>query len=154
MPTALEALAEFKTKREALEKQIKKEGKTLFKEAAAELFEKHSTLVSFSWTQYTPYWNDGDTCLFSAGIDEIFLKTTNQVPESTEDDEDHDDEDDIFSSYSIDDKKHMTPREKAGMDVLKFLKNFDDDSLESMFGDHAKVIVTAKGVKVEEYEHD
>jgi hypothetical protein len=31
---------------------------------SAELFEEFPELESFSWTQYTPYFNDGDTCEF------------------------------------------------------------------------------------------
>src|SRR5277367_3723557 len=36
----------------------------LFSEMSAEFFNENPTLVSFGWTQYTPYWCDGDVCEF------------------------------------------------------------------------------------------
>lgn len=33
------------------------------------LFGKYPDLISFSWTQYTPYFNDGDECVFSVYAD-------------------------------------------------------------------------------------
>lgn len=160
MPTALEALKEFKTKRDALNKEIEDSGKRLFGEVAATIFENHPTLVSFSWKQYTPHWNDGDTCEFSAHTEYIQLRT-NDDPEINEDDDSEEkefDKSNLFD-YSKDyrtktPKASLTPREAAGKDVLELLENFDEDSLQTMFGDHAKVIVTKGGVEVEEYDHD
>ena len=35
----------------------------------APLFDKHPKLEAVSWTQYTPYFNDGDVCEFAAHTD-------------------------------------------------------------------------------------
>lgn len=44
--------------------------KALFKTAISEIFEKHPCLDSFSWTQYAPYFNDGEPCEFHVHADE------------------------------------------------------------------------------------
>lgn len=40
-----------------------------FDEKSKELFEKYPDLIDFSWTQYTPYFNDGDECTFRVNTD-------------------------------------------------------------------------------------
>ena len=39
-------------------------------------------------------------------------------------------------------------------DISSLLDNIDEDTLERMFGDHAKVVVTKDGIEVEHYDHD
>ena len=39
-------------------------------------------------------------------------------------------------------------------DINDLMKNIDQETLERMFGDHAKVVVTKDGVNVEHYDHD
>lgn len=159
MPTAIETLKEFKAKREALEKEMADSGKRLFSEAAADIFAAHPVLISFAWTEYAPHWNDGDPCTFSAHTEDVYLKTSDQT--EVEDDEDEDDEEETFCRDDFEEgpwgsrtvKAVLTPREAAGKSVIEFLENFDDDSLETMFGD-GKVVVTKDGVEVEDYDHD
>lgn len=168
MPTAIEALKEFKAKREALDKELADNGKRLFSEASAEIFAAHPVLVSFAWTEYAPHWNDGEPCEFSAHTEDVYLKTSNESAvantdgvDEDEDEEDEDGEEETFSRYDFEEgpynnktvKANLTPREAAGKAVIEFLENFDDDSLETMFGD-GKVVVTKGGVEVEEYDHD
>lgn len=51
-----------------IEKQITEDAKGIFADAAKAIFEKYGDKVaSFGWTQYTPFFNDGDPCVFSAG---------------------------------------------------------------------------------------
>lgn len=108
--------------------------------------------MSFSWKQYTPHWADGETCEFSAHTEYIQLRTTD---DSEEEDFDKSNLFDYSKDYKTKTlKASLTPREAAGKDVLELLDNFDEDSLQTMFGDHAKVIVTKGGVEVEEYSHD
>ncbi len=45
-------------------------------------------------------------------------------------------------------------RYKFLKEVADLMKNMDQDVLEIMFGDHAKVIVTKEGAEVESYEHE
>lgn len=56
-----------------LKNQLVKDSEKLFKISCKEIFKKHKDFKSFAWTQYTPYWNDGDTCEFYAHTDDIYI---------------------------------------------------------------------------------
>ena len=60
--------------------------------------------------------------------------------------------------FSEDDEIEMEPYDdeisKKAKVVSKFLSVFDEDDLETMFGDHTRVTVTRKGADTEEYEHE
>ncbi len=115
-----------------LRKVVKKQAKDFFSEASKDLFEKYPELISFRWTQYTPYFNDGDPCVFSANAEYPYLNGG---------------EDEFFPDKD-------EPLNKAGKAVVKLLKNFENDDYEMMFGDHCQVTVSRKGIDVEEYEHE
>jgi hypothetical protein len=134
-------LVELKTSIVALREQAKKECYALFQDAAKEIFRAHPDLKSFSWTQYTPYFNDGDECVFSARTDYIDIV----MKDGTE-------EEYYETSYSK--KEAVTPLQKAGRDAITFLTNFDNEDYKDMFGDHVRVTVTAEGVDSDNYEHD
>ena len=90
-----EKMKELLDRKAALNKEISAISETVFTESSQELFDKHPLLESFSWTQYTPYFNDGDTCSFGVneeprrvtinGItfdpDEIYISTSKQNPD-------------------------------------------------------------------------
>lgn len=48
-----------------LQKKFQESAQTLFKETTKEFFDKNPGITGVVWTQYTPYFNDGDTCEFS-----------------------------------------------------------------------------------------
>lgn len=57
--------------------------------ARKQLFEDFPDLEWFSWTQYTPYFNDGDECTFRVNSDLIIkLKGFRAISDDGEDDED------------------------------------------------------------------
>ena len=62
-------MAAFDEKRKELTAQLKKD----FPALLAPLFEKYPGVKNVRWTQYTPYFNDGDPCEFStnAGYAEL-----------------------------------------------------------------------------------
>ena len=115
-----------------------------FSEACAGLFKAHPELTSFAWQQYTPYFNDGDACEFSARVEEPDI---NEV-----------------SGYDID--EGWTDREgnKRGGEhaalvplqeaVAELLQEFDQEDLKEMFGDHMTVTVTPDGITTDDCEHD
>lgn len=63
----------IKEKMEALEKEMAEAGANYIRQVAQEAFDKYPELRSFGWTQYTPYFNDGDTCIFAAHTDDIAI---------------------------------------------------------------------------------
>lgn len=61
---AAQKYTELRKKIADARKQMEETAKGLFNEMSADLFNEHQNLVSYSWTQYTPYFNDGDECVF------------------------------------------------------------------------------------------
>jgi hypothetical protein len=59
----------------ALNAQMREKSKELMKEAFREFLDKYGEVVeSVFWTQYTPYFNDGEACEFSVHDTFILLK--------------------------------------------------------------------------------
>jgi hypothetical protein len=156
---------EAKAKMAEARKQIEKIASDAFKELTAEFFEGQPDIVSFGWTQYTPYWNDGESCTFSANTEYPIVTfkakdgkvirydencgTLNEVNTAVTDGDIEFSEDDEIEMEPYDDE--LSKHAKA---VSKFLSVFDEDDLETMFGDHARVTVTRKGTSTDEYEHE
>ena len=120
--------------------------KEIFKKAVPELFVEYPNLKRISWTQYTPYFNDGDTCEFGSSHTSPAIYFTTPSPDVEGDKDDFDGYEEEWSDYSY--------QIKTAEAVIAFLGNFDDDDMLDLFGDHQKVIITAKGIEVEDYNHD
>lgn len=122
--------------------------KNLFRDISKELFQQYSTLAKFAWAQYTPYFNDGDECIFHTHGLGIWFTDDKESDDNFYEHE--------FSTWSLKEKPpdQWTVNEKAGMAVTEFFKNFRDEDLKEMFGDHIKVFVTKDGIEIEEYSHD
>lgn len=195
-------------KKQDLEKQIKEEAKEVFAATSKDIFEKHGDVVhSFGWTQYTPYFNDGEPCEFGTG--ELFIVS------KADHEKDDDNEEEFyyespgeFGAYGTDDNKlvktfyeykqeeepynyqtrqrepkviedrlttYKPGTNRSGIvgpinevdnpnydpvygeakdDITHLFGLLDETTLESMFGNHVVIIVTADGVSVEEYSHD
>lgn len=117
-------------------------------------------VVEFGWNQYTPYFNDGEPCVF--GVGETWVRTDVDDP----DEETY--EFDIYSHPTLSGRKWngnnyvpapLTPWQqdlwgkfKALADALE--SGCFDDVLLAAFGDHAEVTVRRGGIEVETYDHD
>ena len=145
--------------------------KEIFKKAVPELFVEYPNLKRISWTQYTPYFNDGDTCEFGSSHTSPAIYFTTPSPDVEGDKDDFDGYEEEWSDYSYYDydknyKNYKNKKLKPGLSdetiaqiktaeaVIAFLGNFDNDDMLDLFGDHQKVILTAKGIEVEGYNHD
>lgn len=118
--------AAFAEKKKILTDQLKSEFPAILKP----LFEKYPSVEKVRWNQYTPYFNDGDTCEFSAHIDSLAIN----------DDEMYDGSDENAD---------------AADDFSTALGEIPEEMLKEIFGDHVEVIVNRDGtVETEEYSHD
>ncbi len=52
---------------ELAQAQIMELGRQAMSEGLKGLFEEYPFLGAIAWAQYTPYFNDGDPCVFSTG---------------------------------------------------------------------------------------
>lgn len=160
----------------SLKKQLQEDGQAALKEAFDDFFSKHPEATSIVWTQYTPYFNDGDTCYF--GIHDWELKVD---PDFMADDTketwyaDHEDEDDNEYHYGEADytyylkkvsgdswNKPKNPRELT-KEEASLLKDFNElesscqdieDVMQTVLGDHVKVVATKDGFDIDEWSHD
>lgn len=158
--------------------KIKKEFPNMFIES----FKQAPNLRSFGWAQYTPHFNDSETCTFDVYIDYPFINGVNA---------DYDEESDI--SIKIHKYKTLETEEDVRINnevaekvnyswfkdrqiganglcynplydeaaanvvnqIKEVLRTTPKDFLLDMFGDHCKVTLFANGtIEVEEYEHD
>ena len=140
-------LAQLKAKRDSLNAEMLAASKEAFNETAKSLFEKYLKLESFSWRQYTPYFNDGDECTFSAHTDSFDLvwggKELEDVDEYT-----------FISTYTDEEIKKDVELKSFTKDIQAMFENLDDDMLKEMFGDHVKITAKKDEVQIDEYSHD
>jgi hypothetical protein len=65
----------------AVHAEIKVEARKVIEAIGDEFFARNPSVVAIRWTQYTPYWQDGDTCTFSAEDPELQLFATEEDEE-------------------------------------------------------------------------
>lgn len=186
--------AELRSKIAEAKKQMADTAKSLFTEMSAELFAENPTLVSFGWTQYTPYFNDGEQCVFSCNGSyptvsvnvngDLHSHDSNRggMLVNGKEEKSADDLVRTFRSMGVDSfskngkqyaynpitsevtadgvkvpsyedvRKIFRPMEQV---VSAFMENFADEDMETMFGDHVRVVVHRDGkIEIEEYQHD
>lgn len=168
MSALQEKFDQLLSEQEELRRKFQVTAQQLFKETTKEFFDGNPAIKAVVWTQYTPYFNDGDTCTFG-----VNSPTFTNAPdaENVRWGEYEGDEEDVFavenpawvmksdSEYYNDDKEAI---QKAGGIDVDSCEAFDrmicssamEEVMLAMFGDHVKVIATRDGFEVEEYEHD
>jgi hypothetical protein len=144
-----------------LKNEVITDSSELFDAFVKDIFERHPKLESFGWSQYTPYFNDGETCVFYANIDYLYINGN-----GCEDSEWYSDVNVVnWGTWNSTTRKYegreevpnpnYDPELKLACDELsQFLSNFDHDFYLNKFGDHTIITINSSGISVEEYEHD
>lgn len=143
-------LNKFKEKREILKKELQKEFPDLLKP----LLNQSKRITSIGWKQYTPYFNDGDECVFGVRNDELSINGIDEY--------DDDKKEIIWAQKRIWDGKQYTDNkdydEAEGTIIEQIeavLKSIPDEFYKDLFGDHVTVTVSKDGsIETEEYKHD
>lgn len=168
MSKLMNKFEEMQSEMASVRAKFQKQAQDLFKEITKEVFEKNPVITAIIWTQFTPYFNDGDPCSFS--VHEPYF--TNANDEQMEDicswGEYEGEDQAVFSEsswilggtsdYAVERRKTM---DLQGCDV-KSLLAFDKmllssemkDVMLAMFGDHVRVMATRDGFDVEDHDHD
>lgn len=209
----------------ALNEKMRENSKELMKEAFRGFLEKYDEVVeSIFWTQYTPYFNDGEACEF--GVNDVHILLKNDEDACDYEGSDLYDKDSInnlkehiakweswekdpmgearkhkeayikrynqnpfdprrsynynrYESKTEEDlmrewKPHYVSKEtvqeqlqtavlivskypnlkKDYEEIQSMISGIDEDLMCAMFGDHVKVVVSADGIEVEDYQHD
>ena len=141
-----------------LQAKFENESKQVFGKVMKSFFESFPEVERIVWTQYTPYFNDGDPCEFTIG--EMFF-----VPHNIKDDDDNAIDPDCmnyydwneysFSSYH-DAGNPLKPSVELGtaMDDVESMLDDVEDFLRSTLGEHMEITVTKDGIETVEYDHD
>jgi hypothetical protein len=137
---------DFEEKKRQMAEQFRNE----FSNISKAFFEAVPRIKSLTWTQYTPYFNDGDECTFRVNSVEFATDENNEI-ESYRDFENNDGS---FSAESYGLKKLVTPEEFKLCEQMESIIGRNKVLMEDLFGDHALVVVRANSIVVEEYDHE
>jgi hypothetical protein len=150
------AQKEIQQKMAAMKVELKVLGEKLFKEGAQDIFDAFPRLRSFSWTQYTPYFNDGEECIFGVHADygmRFRFANEAKVSDSTYFEEDGTGYTEL--SYKVRrGEQEPTEDEAAMLAATELVTGVDEDTMKSLFGDHVEVTITREGIETTEYEHE
>lgn len=144
-------VAEYnKTKAEFVEKS-----KNAMRSAFNEFFASNPDIDQITWTQYTPYFNDGDPCIFRVN-DMTFTLAKDEVDLSEISYPDDDEK--CYGAFFWDDGgKRIDPIPGYRKLFDKFVRQVSvlpDEIFMNSFGDHVSVIANKDGFDVQEYDHD
>jgi len=137
----------------------KEEYQTKAREAIGKVFklfmEQNPEVKRIVWTQYTPWFNDGETCVFSIN-DPMFVA---KEPENAEDMSYYEwEEDDLIWStgkYKTESAHPASDALEANINKLTTFMNDNETMLQEVLGDHVAVTILADGTTlIDEYEHD
>lgn len=155
----------------ALKAKFQTEAQAMFKETMKEFFDKNPGITALKWTQYTPYFNDGDACVFR--VNDVYFTNApeDELENITAWGEYEGEDESVWVSQNIayvlnsGSKYYMNEAAK-----IRAAGGFDEDScdlidkmiqsgemqeiMKEMFGDHVVITATRDGFDVNDYEHD
>lgn len=129
----------------------------IFKGMFKKFFNKNPDVKCVFWRQYTPYFNDGDACVFSSGASYAAITNAEDYESIRYGEYDGDDEGvwvDDPDNGDYNSKLIPTPVKANAEALRRVLEKIDDDVYLQMFGDHCYVYATREGFDVQEYDHD
>lgn len=142
-----QAINEHMATLDSLKEAYVVKGKSVIKEMLQEFFKENPDVHMIYWLQYTPYFNDGDACVFS--VNDICVSDKDlDVDQLSDWIHEHNWKDE--TSWKLNDEKVNTDLRK-----LNTLFGAHSETLEELFGDHCSVVCYRDGeIHIEEYEHD
>jgi len=158
-------LSQISTQINELQKN-KKNLLTKFLEAKAnDIFKNHPYLASFSWKQYTPYFNDGDPCIFNVYSENVYLSIKHSEGEVELDNSPirykggakstFKEIEELRKDYIITEAISQNILEQLSIDIQEFFKYLTEDVSEELYGSDSEVLVTAEKIESTDYcDHD
>jgi hypothetical protein len=146
------------TEVEEIQKKYEQSLQELMKKIFVKFFAENPDVTCIKWKQYTPYFNDGDECVF--GSYAYCASFTNaedyQNVRYGEYEGDNPEKVWIYDPDYGSDMEATMPKQtmKNCDDLLTLLGKIKDETYRAMFGDHCIVMATPSGFETEEYEHD
>lgn len=144
-------IVQLQEKLEQTRKEMQEEFKRNLEDMFKEFFEHVPVVKKISWTQYTPYFNDGDPCVFRVYGPEFLSIWADG--DHNDFDGDIDGEDGEFYGEDVAHQEEVNIY-KDRIQGLNSLINSSEEFFLELFGDGSAVTVSRDGITVEEYEHD
>lgn len=157
--TATAAIKTLASELEEHHRSFTERAKDLIRPAFAEYFEKHPDVETVAWSQYTPYFMDGDECVFGVNSDEESIEI-NAV--SFYDHEQYDTLRPTIGYRAEDGSWQSKTNEQFNeaeatkyTDASELIGAVPSDLMKAMFGDHIQVTAHRDGrIETDEYSHD
>lgn len=156
-----EIIKSFTEYKETVQGKLKKE----FKAIITKLFEENSELKAIVWEQFTPYFSDGDPCIFSVGevgFTNATGKDLNDIRYGEYDGENKNVR--VLSSYFTPNSQWSMKEDNEYAKLIDFetckivgqlmQSSGMKDVMLATFGDHVKVVATREGFLIDEFDHD
>jgi hypothetical protein len=151
-------LDEIKTLMDQAREAMRTNGRQALGTLFTELFAELPEIKKVVWEQYTPYFNDGESCEFSVNTPRFL----------TEEEEDYEDEGEClyesirsrkngrsWASPPVLPQRLTSAEERQVAEMEKVRKAFSlEEVFELTFGDHCRVVATRDGFEVSSYEHE
>ena len=168
MSKLMNKFKEMQSEMASVRAKFQEQAQEMFKEVTKEVFEKNPVITAIIWTQYTPYFNDGDPCKFSVH-EPYFTNANEEQMEDIASWGDYEGEDQsVFSegAWILAGESDYAVERRKGMDLqgcdFESLNTFNKmmqssemkDVMLAMFGDHVRVVATRDGFDVEDHDHD
>ena len=155
----MESVHQYENEVALLKKKYSDSMQVTLKEMFVSFFQEDQNCYAFSWQQYTPYFNDGDECVFTVYSPEFFSK---EEYEQAVQDESFDEGDLYHGNHSnqVWDRDLKAYRSATEHEILRkqistlLQSESISEVLKLMFGDHVQVVVTKDNIEVTEYDHD
>jgi hypothetical protein len=115
------------------EKMVLEAGEAAIKELLNDFLTKHPEAEGIEWEQYTPYFNDGEPCVFNVYEPKVLIG------------------DEALDTYDLGDGHQALEQSlrDLGRDI-----DANADALLVVFGDHMKVTATRAGISTDTTDHD
>lgn len=159
-PTIRQQLSEMISQFEEFQREFQAKAREEIKKLFQKFWDMNPGVNAVVWTQYAPYFNDGEPCEFSVS-DPTF---TNAIGDDLDDirwDYYQGEKEDIWAETLWGSKYSEANREGVNKESLEALSemlcsNCLEDVMRAMFGSDSKVIATRAGFEVLDYsgEHD
>ena len=142
-------IEEASNKLKSLREEYKKVGQENINKLLKDMFVEYPELKKMAWSQCTPYFNDGEECVF--GVGEIYFIENEEVASNPElsgyDYDEYDEGEGVYSRWA------SYHKEAKYGEISGFISD-NEDIMKEFLGDHIHVSVTREGIETEEYEHD
>jgi hypothetical protein len=141
---------------EELRAEYTNQSRVLIHELAQDLLNLDTAIRGVTWTQYTPYFNDGEPCTFGVNDPALILSNGSFVDKHKNSmycNHSNENEGEYEFSYQADLVQELQPIIRALREFSRFLNN-NSSVVQEVFGDGVKVTITRTNTKIDECPHE